>query len=123
MGRVTLHHPDGRRVQADEAELDDPAKNPFNHGGPVVVADLDRGMSRSYNRPARVQDDHVSLLDEGFVIDGDILEEDRKDDDGNIVAYAGAEVARDPRLYRGDGLERASKPSDVGRQVAAKGLD
>jgi hypothetical protein len=78
--RIVVEHPDGRRVSVMESAFDDPAHNPFNHGGTVVEADANTGESRNRQQAARPLDDHQSLKDEGFE------PTHRIDDEGHEIA-------------------------------------
>jgi hypothetical protein len=118
MPRVVVEHPDKRRVSVDEDRFDSPEHNPFNRSRQVTSFDGNTGAQVSYTFPARPQDDHISLKDEGFVIVADIATEEVRDDDGNIVVHVGGEVARDDKLYRGEGLDRAADMTDLGKRLA-----
>lgn len=90
MARVVLAHPDGRCISADEADLTDETKNPFNHARPIVRAET-REVRLDPGRPT---DDHVCLLHEGFVIVADIAEADVLDAEGRVLIPKGGEIPR-----------------------------
>lgn len=110
MARVVLEHPDGRRLSADESELDDPKANPFNHSHDIVdVNPLTGGRLVLATDPGRPSDDHVSLLDEGFVVVGII------DAQGHERALSDSK--EHAALYRGLDLDKHAKTTPHGKKM------
>lgn len=111
MGRVVLEHADGRRVGADESELGDPRANPYNGSHDIVEANpLTGGRLVLATDPGRPADDHVSLLDEGFVVVGIV------DAQGHERALSDSE--EHAALYRGVNLDKHANASAHGKKMA-----
>ncbi len=102
MTRIVVESPDGRRLGIEAEAFDSIEGNPFNYSRPIARNDGSVGWDGG-----RDKDLHVSLRDEGFVHVADVDEN-------------GHEVPVDEKLYRGDGLDKASKPTAGGKRAAAE---
>lgn len=90
MGRVVLEHPDGRRVSAEERDVELASANPFNTSRRVLATEGNDGFIEG-----RPEAEHVSLLDEGFKVVGSI------DAEGHEGPYTGTLYKDQPiRLRR-----------------------
>jgi hypothetical protein len=93
MRELILEHEDGRRVGCPEDKVNDPAFNPYNHPTQVFNGTMYNGAPVAVvNDPGRPVDDHLGLVDEGFVPVAYRNEQDYIDRETGNVVPRGAEI-------------------------------
>lgn len=91
--RIVVEHKDGRRVQIEEADIDAPIHNPFNHPRGIIEMDENTGARQRGVIAGRDAADQVSLRAEGFLPVMAVHGEEHTDDCSEFCPGAGCEVA------------------------------